>query len=96
MYPQVAFNAKSLLSILSRNAIPCKITFGETEVMYRIQQIGFAYTIASANAHNVFCKAKLLLVIIFKLENLYGFNEKTQGRGLRAKIQGANQVARYR
>ena len=45
-----------------------KIAFGKTEVMNCIQQVGFAYAIASANANNAFSKAKFLVKIIFKLK----------------------------
>lgn len=56
--------------------------------MDSIQQIGFTNTITAANAHNVFCKPKFLLVIIFKLKNRYGLYEKTQVKGLWLKVKG--------
>jgi len=45
-----------------------KITFGEAEVMNRIKQIGFAYTVAAANADNAFAKLELLVKIVFELK----------------------------
>jgi len=48
---------------------PGKITFGKTQIMYGIQQIGFAYAIATANTNDTFCEIKLLMVIVFELKN---------------------------
>jgi hypothetical protein len=63
---------------LGSEAVPCKITFGETEIMNSIKQICFAYAITATNSHNRFCKNELLLKVIFELKNLYGTNKKTQ------------------
>ena len=49
--------------ILSR-----EIAFGKTQVVNGVQQVGFAYSIASADTNNALSKVELLLEIIFKLE----------------------------
>ena len=90
MHRELAFYPKSLLSVLGSKAIAGKIAFGETEIMNGVEEVGFTYTIASANAHNIFGKTKLLVIIIFKLENVYGVYKKAQKKGLRTKIQGTN------
>ena len=46
--------------------------------MNRIQQIGFTYAIAAANADDAFVKAKRLVKIIFELEDRYGIQAKAQ------------------
>lgn len=48
--------------------LPGEVTFGEAEVMNGIKQIGFANTISTANTNNALVKLKLLLKIIFELE----------------------------
>src|SRR5688572_12681077 len=80
--------SKTLLSILCSQTITCKVAFGKTQIMNSVQQIGFAYTVAAADANNIFCKMKFLLEVILKLKNLYRFNKKIQEKALRAKIQG--------
>ena len=49
--------------------LPGKITFGETEIMDRIQQVGLAYAISSANANDPLREGEVLVEIIFELEN---------------------------
>ena len=50
-----------------------KITFGKAEVMNGIQQIGFANSIASANANDAFIKLIGILRVIFELIKRYIF-----------------------
>ena len=86
----MALNTKTLLAILSRQAISRKITFCKTEIMNSIQQISFPHTITSANTYNTFSEKELLLVIIFKLKKLYRLYEKAQIKNLKLKIQAAS------
>ena len=51
----------------AQTILPGKIAFGKTEIMDRIQQIGFAYPVTAADAHNTFVKTELLVEIIFEL-----------------------------
>ena len=57
-----------------------KIAFGEAEVMNSIQEVGLAFAVASANTNKGGGKAKLLVEVVFKLENRYGIELKVQGR----------------
>ena len=66
----MAFYAKALLAMMHINGIvAAEITFGKAEIMNGIQQVGFAYAIAAANAYNTGRKNMVLLYIIFKLDN---------------------------
>jgi hypothetical protein len=58
--------------------LPGKIAFGETQIMNGIQQIGFAHTISAANANNALGKNKLLVEVVFELEQRYGIQSKAQ------------------
>ena len=76
----MAFNSKTFMSTINIQLVcPGKIAFGETEVMNGIQQIGFANSVAAANANNAFGKNKLLMKIVFELEDRYGIQAKAQG-----------------
>ncbi len=55
-----------------------KITFGEAQVMYSIQQIGFAHTIGSCKRNNRFFKLQLLMVVVFELGKRYVTKRKHQ------------------
>jgi hypothetical protein len=47
---------------------PGEVAFGETEVMDRIQQIGFAYSIFTAYTNNSFRKGKRPVTIVLELK----------------------------
>ena len=65
----MAFQPKSIMIVMNvQLVLPRKITFGKTEVMDSIQQIGLAHTIAAANTNNAFSKIELLVKIIFELK----------------------------
>ena len=51
-----------------------KITFGEAEIVNRIQQVCFPDTVSAANADYPFCKNEILVKIIFELEKRYRLN----------------------
>lgn len=58
-----------------------EITFRKTEIIDRIKQVGFAGTVASADAHYLVGKNKLLERIVLKLKQRYGLQGKGQGVG---------------
>ena len=55
-----------------------KIAFGKAEIMDGVEQIGFAYAVTAANAHDAFCKMELLVKIVLELKNRYGIKIKRQ------------------
>ena len=66
---KMAFQPKAFVAVLrAQGILPRKITFGKTQIMYGIQQVGFALSVAPANAHNAFGKIELLVKVIFELE----------------------------
>jgi len=48
--------------------VPTEITFSEAQIVNCIKQIGFANTIAAANANNSFRKSELLAKVVFELK----------------------------
>lgn len=72
---KVSFDAKALVAVLRyQTVLAGKITFGETEIMNSIQQVGFAHAIAAANAHQRLVETKLLMKVVLKLKQRYGAN----------------------
>jgi hypothetical protein len=67
--------------------LPCKIAFGETEVMNGIEQVGLAHAVPSANAHNAFREREFLVKIIFELVERYGVKDEWQGE--KSKLKGS-------
>lgn len=62
------FQPEALCALLHVHRIGSgKITFGKTEVMNGIQQIGFAHTVATADADNAFGKLVPLTAVILEL-----------------------------
>jgi hypothetical protein len=49
-----------------------KIAFGKTEVVYGIQQIGFAGSVAAADANDALVKPVVLEIVILELKKRYG------------------------
>jgi hypothetical protein len=67
---ELSLNSEALLTVLHHKTImPCEVAFGETEVMHCIQKIGFTYSIRAADADDPLGKTKLLVRIVFELEN---------------------------
>jgi uncharacterized protein YdiU (UPF0061 family) len=46
-----------------------KITAGKTQIINRVQQIGFAHTVIPVNTDNGMVKGKTFLLVIFILGN---------------------------
>ena len=70
---------KPFMALMDVHAVlPGEITFCKTQIVNRIQQIGFAHAIAAANTHNALVELELLVKIIFELEKRYGVQAKTQ------------------
>ena len=65
----MAFQSKTFVAMMNIHLILSReIAFGKTQVVNGVQQVGFAYSIASADTNNALSKVELLLEIIFKLE----------------------------
>jgi hypothetical protein len=48
---------------------PGKITFGKTEVMHRVQEVGFPNAVSTADPNYPFRKPVGLMEVIFKLKD---------------------------
>ena len=70
---EMPFQPEALMSLVDVHAILAgKITFGKTQIVYCIQQIGLANPVAATNANDAFFEFKLLMKIVFKLVQRYG------------------------
>jgi len=63
-----------MLHIIS--ILPCKITFGKTEIMNGIQQICFAHAIFATDTNNPLFEVKRLIIVVFELKQRYVLKTK--------------------
>jgi len=67
---KMPLQAKTLHPVLrNQGVLAGKVTFGEAEVMNGVQQVGFTPSVAPANPDQGGGKAKLLVEVVFELEN---------------------------
>ena len=71
-----------------------EITFGKTEVVDGIKQIGLASAIVTADSHNSFRKTEGLFCVVFKLNKRYGLKSKhgVEDKDRREKEQGTRHL----